>query len=441
MAQNLQNAVISLAGFIIVLGVLIFVHEAGHFLMAKLFRVRVLVFSFGFGKRLFGFRKGDTDYRVSLIPLGGYVRMAGDSPEENVAGNPDEFLSKPKWQRFLILFAGPFMNIVIAIAFIAFTALVGFEEPITKPVIAGVIEGKPAAKAGLQAGDRILSIKGEPVLDYYDIRLLISMNSGTPVEVVYDRGGAVRKTVLTPEKEQGEFGPIGRAGLEFGAEPIVGGVLPNTPAAVAGLRAGDTIVSANGKPTPSLEKFVIVSDELKTQPLPVEIARGSQRLQLTLAPIADEELAISRGILRQTKTIQLGFVPALRYSVAENWKMLRLAMSALARLFRPEGSVKELSGPVNIARIAGMAIQAGWMQTMKLMALISLQLGVMNLLPIPVLDGGHIMILLIEGVARRDLSLRVKERIQQVGFAALATLMLVVIYNDVIGNVLRMKNG
>jgi regulator of sigma E protease len=441
MALNAQNALISLVGFIIVLGVLIFVHEAGHFFVAKLFRVRVLVFSFGFGKRLFGFRKGDTDYRVSLIPLGGYVRMAGDTPEENVAGNPDEFLSKPKWQRFLILFAGPFMNIVLAISFIAFTALVGFEEPITNPVIAGVIEGKPGAKAGLQAGDRILSIKGEPVQDYYDIRMLVAMNSGTAVEVVYDRGGAVRKTVLTPEKEQGEFGPIGRAGLEFGAEPIVGGVLPNTPAAAAGLRAGDTIVSANGKPTPSLEKFATVSDELKTQPLPVEIARGSQRLRLTLAPIADEELALSRGILRQTKTTQLGLLPALRYSVAENWKMLRLAMSALARLFRPEGSLKELSGPVNIARIAGMAIRSGFLDTMKLMALISLQLGVMNLLPIPVLDGGHIMILLIEGVARRDLSLRVKERIQQVGFAALATLMLVVIYNDVIGNVLRMKNG
>jgi regulator of sigma E protease len=437
-----QNVLLSLAGFIVVLGVLIFVHEAGHFLVAKLFRVRVLVFSFGFGKRLFGFRKGDTDYRVSLIPLGGYVRMAGDTPEENVAGNPDEFLSKPKWQRFLILFAGPFMNIVIAISFIAITAIIGFQEPVTKPVIAGVIQGTPAAKAGLQAGDRILSIKGEPVQDYFDIRLLISMNSGTAVEVVYNRGGAVRKTVLTPQKEQGDFGPVGRAGIEFSADPIVGGVLPNTPAAAAGLRTGDTILSANGKPTPSLEKFVIVSDELKTKPLPVEIARGSQRLRLTIAPIADDEdLAISRGILRQTRTIQLGLVPALRYSVAENWKNLRLAMSALARLFRPEGSVKELSGPINIARIAGMAMQAGWLQVLRLMALISLQLGVMNLLPIPVLDGGHIMILLIEGVARRDLSLRVKERIQQVGFAALATLMLVVIYNDVIGNVLRMKNG
>jgi regulator of sigma E protease len=436
-----QNVLISVAGFIVVLGVLIFVHEAGHFLVAKLFRVRVLVFSFGFGKRLFGFRKGDTDYRVSLVPLGGYVRMAGDSPEENVAGNPDEFLSKPKWQRFLILVAGPFMNIVIAISFIAVAAMSGIEEPVMKPVIGEVTKGKPAAKAGLQAGDRIVSVKGEPVADFQDLRLAISMNAGTPVEVLYERNGTIHRTMLTPEREQGDFGPIGRAGIAFGSEPVVGGVLPNTPAATAGLRSGDRIVSADGKPVASLEAFVTISDAAKTKPITVDVARGTQRLRVAVGSSTDAELSVSRGITRPTRLIKLGFVPAIRYSVAENWKALRLAGSALARLFRPEGSIKELSGPINIARISGMALQQGWIAVVMLMAIISLQLGVMNLLPVPVLDGGHIMILLIEGAARRDLSLRVKERIQQVGFAALATLMIVVLYNDVITNVLRMKNG
>jgi regulator of sigma E protease len=436
-----QNFLISIAGFVIVLGVLIFVHEAGHFLVAKLFRVRVLVFSFGFGKRLFGFRKGDTDYRVSLVPLGGYVRMAGDSPEENIAGNPDEFLSKPKWQRFLILVAGPFMNIVIAIAFIAVAAMSGLEEPITQAVIAEVTPAKPGAKAGLLPGDRIVSVKGEPVHDFHDVRLIISMNAGTAVEVLYDRGGAIRKTVLTPEREQGEFGPIGRAGIAFGTEPVVGRVMPNTPAALAGVQAGDRIVTADGKPVASLEAFAKISDDTKTKPLALDLARGAQQVHLIIAPTADADLAVSRGIVRPTKLIKLGLIPALRYSVEENWKSLRLAMSALGRLFRPEGSIKELSGPINIARISGMVVQEGWLPTIMLMALISLQLGVMNLLPIPVLDGGHIMILLIEGIARRDLSLRVKERIQQVGFAALATLMIVVIYNDVITNVLRLRNG
>jgi len=436
-----QNVLISLAGFVIVLGVLIFVHEAGHFLVAKLFRVRVLVFSFGFGKRLFGFRKGDTDYRVSLIPLGGYVRMAGDTPEDNVAGNPDEFLSKPKWQRFLILFAGPFMNIVIALTFIAVAAMVGLEQTVMQAVIAEVTQGKPGAKAGLQPGDRIVRAKGEPVADFNDVRVIISMNAGTPIEIQYDRNGTIRKTMLTPEREQGEFGPIGRAGIAFGTEPLIGRVLPGTPAAAAGLRAGDRIVLAGGKPVASLEAFAKISDDAKTKPIALELARGTEHLRVVVAPSADPDLAVSRGIGRPTKLIKLGLIPAFRYSAVENWKSLRMAMSALGRMFRPEGSIKELSGPINIARISGMVVQEGWLPTIMLMAMISLQLGVMNLLPIPVLDGGHIMILLIEGVARRDLSLRVKERIQQVGFAALATLMLVVIYNDVIGNVLRMRNG
>ncbi|MDP9193668.1 MAG: RIP metalloprotease RseP [Acidobacteriota bacterium] len=436
-----QNVLISIVGFVLVLGVLIFVHEAGHFLVAKFFRVRVLVFSFGFGKRLFGFRKGDTDYRVSLIPLGGYVRMAGDSPEENVAGNPDEFLSKPKWQRFLILFAGPFMNIVIALTFIAFAAMVGIEHPVTQAVIAEVTADEPGARAGLQPGDRIVRAKGEPVADFHDVRVVILMNAGTPIEILYDRNGTIQKTMLTPERKQGEFGPIGRAGITFGTEPLVGRVLPNTPAAAAGLRAGDRILVAGGKPVGSLEAFAKISDDAKTKPVALEVARGTERLNVVVAASSDPELAVSRGIVRPTKLIKLGLIPAFQYSAAENWKSLRMAMSALGRLFRPEGSIKELSGPINIARISGMVVQEGWLPTIMLMALISLQLGVMNLLPIPVLDGGHIMILLIEGAARRDLSLRVKERIQQVGFAALATLMLVVIYNDVIGNVLRMRAG
>jgi regulator of sigma E protease len=436
-----QSVLISLVGFVIVLGVLIFVHEAGHFLVAKFFRVRVLVFSFGFGKRLFGFRKGDTDYRVSLIPLGGYVRMAGDSPEENVAGNPDEFLSKPKWQRFLILVAGPFMNIVIALTFIAFAAMVGMEQPVTQAVIAEITPDKPGAKAGLQPGDRIVRAKGEPVADFHDVRLVISMNAGTPIEILYNRNGTIRKTMLTPEREQGEFGPIGRAGITFGTEPLVGRVLPDTPAAAAGLRAGDRILVADGKPVGSLQAFAKISDDAKTKPIALEVSRGAQRLNFVVAASIDPDMALSRGIVPPTKLIKLGLIDAFRYSAAENWKSLRMAMSALGRLFRPEGSIKELSGPINIARISGMVVQEGWLPTIMLMALISLQLGVMNLLPIPVLDGGHIMILLIEGVARRDLSLRVKERIQQVGFAALATLMLVVIYNDVIGNVLRMRAG
>ena len=431
----------NLLGFIIVLGFLIFAHESGHFFVAKFFKVRVLVFSFGFGKRLFGFRKGDTDYRVSLIPLGGYVRMAGDSPEENVTGNPDEFLSKPKWQRFLILFAGPFMNVVIAIAFIAGLVMVGIEQPITPPVVDRVEAGTPAAKSGLKSGDRIVSIKGEPVEDVQDVRMLILMNAGTPLHFVYERNGARHETTITPAREQGDYAPVGKAGILFRIDAIVGRVEPGSPAAAAGLQPGDRIVGVNGKPVVDLEDYATVADKNKTAPLALDVARGRETVRVTVAPSPDENLVLSRGIVRPSRFLKLGLFPALQYSVKENWKMLKLTLSALGRLFRPEGSVKELSGPINIARISGEMFRLGFVAMIALMATISLQLGFMNLLPIPVLDGGHIMILLIEGIARRDLSLRVKERIQQAGFAVLATLMLVVLYNDVISNVLRLRGN
>jgi regulator of sigma E protease len=437
MAQNLAT---NLFAFVLVLGFLIFAHEAGHFLVAKLFRVRVLVFSFGFGKRLFGFRHGDTDYRVSLVPLGGYVRMAGDSPEENPEGADDEFLSKPKWQRFLILFAGPFMNIVIAIAFLAALAMVGTEQLVTKPIVGEVLPDKPAAKAGLQTGDRIVSIKGEPVNDFDDVRLVVSMNAGTPLEVVYLRDGETRRTTMTPERENSDYGPVGRAGITYMIEPVIGRVESGSAAAAAGLLAGDRIIAAAGKPVRDMTEFAAAAREAKDKPVSLRVQRGAQALDVAVAAPKDPN-DITRGVVPQTKVLKLSLLPALRYSVDENWKMLKYAISALGRMFRSEGSVKELSGPINIARISGEMLRRGWVQVIGLMAMISLQLGVMNLLPIPVLDGGHIMILLIEGIARRDLSIRVKERIQQFGFAALATLMIVVLYNDVITNVLRLKNG
>jgi len=419
--------------FVIGLGFLIFIHEAGHFFVAKLFRVRVLVFSFGFGKRLFGFRHGDTDYRVSIFPLGGYVRMAGDSPEENVAGSPDEFLSKPKWQRFLILIAGPLMNILIAIGFVAGLAMVGREELVMKPVIGEVLPNKPAARAGLQHGDLIVRVDGERVHEFDDVKLIISMNANTPLQVVYVRNGVTRTTVVTPEREDGDYGPVGRAGITYGYEPVIGRVEPGSRAAEAGLRAGDRIVAVNGKPVREMSDYIQIAHAAGVKPVTVEVLRQKQRLSFSV-PASIEEQQVSRGIIPQMRLFKLSFFPALRYSAEQNWKMLRFTAAAVKRMVRGEGSMKEMSGPLSIARISGEVLRMGILSFLGLLAVISLQLGVMNLLPIPVLDGGHIMILLVEGVARRDLSLRVKERIQQLGFAVLATLMIVVLYNDVITN-------
>ncbi|HEX9458581.1 MAG TPA: RIP metalloprotease RseP, partial [Thermoanaerobaculia bacterium] len=270
----MQNFATNLIGFGIVLGFLIFAHESGHFIVAKLFRVRVLVFSFGFGKRLFGFRKGPTDYRVSLIPLGGYVRMAGDIPEENQPGNPDEFLSKPKWQRFLIMVAGPFMNIVIAIAFMAIISMVGTETIFFRPIIGEVSPGKPAARAGLLPGDRIVSVNGEKIDDFDDLKLAIGMNSGTALRVDYLRNGQLRTTTMTPDRKDSDFGPVGFAGILPYFDTTIGRVTPGTPAAIAGLRTSDRIVAINGKPITQLSELNTAFDAAKGAALSLDVTRG-----------------------------------------------------------------------------------------------------------------------------------------------------------------------
>lgn len=427
--------------FVIVLGFLIFAHEAGHFFVAKLFRVRVLVFSFGFGKRLFGFRKGDTDYRVSLIPLGGYVRMAGDTPEESRTGDPAEFLSKPKWQRFLILFAGPFMNLLIAVVFLTIIGMVGTESLIIKPVIGEVTPGKPAARAGLQPGDRIVAIDGDRIDDFDDLRMVISMHAGSPLRVEYVRNGQHLTTSMTPEREDSDFGPVGRAGLRPWIDAAVGRVKPDSPAAKAGLHTGDRIVAVNGHPVTQITEFDNAIEAAKGAALPLDLQRGTARIHTVLPAVPANFADPYRGFIPPTEIRKLSLIPAIEDSVRENGKMVRYAFVTLGRLFKAEASMKELSGPISIARISGEMLRRGWIEVVALMAMISLQLGIMNLLPIPVLDGGHIFILLVEGAARRDLSLRVKERVQQLGFALLAALMIVVLYNDVITNVLLMRKG
>jgi regulator of sigma E protease len=437
----MQNIPTNIIGFGIVLGFLIFAHESGHFFVAKLFGVRVLVFSFGFGKRLLGFQKGATDYRISLIPLGGYVRMAGDIPEENQPGNPDEFLSKPKWQRFLIMVAGPVMNILIAIGFIAIISMVGTETVIVRPIVGEVVAGKPAERAGLQVGDRIVNINGEKIEEFADMQLVVGMNSGTRLRVDYIRNGQLRTTMVTPARESSDFGPVGVIGIRPFIETTVGRVKPASPAAMAGLRTGDRIIAIDDKPVSQISDFNASFDKAKGSALRLLVSRGREQFRTILPAANDDPDDPYRGIIPPTVVHKLSLIPALKDSVEQNWKMLRYAFLTLGRLFRAEGSVKELSGPISIARISGEMLRRGWRSMVALMAMISLQLGVLNLLPIPVLDGGHIMILVVEGVARRDLSMRVKERIQQIGFAVLAALMIVVIYNDVILNVLLTRKG
>jgi regulator of sigma E protease len=362
-------------------------------------------------------------------------------PEERQENDPDEFLSRPKWQRLAILFAGPFMNLVIAIVFLAAINMIGTETLIERPILGEVVAGKPAAQAGLQVGDRIVAVNGNPINDFDDMRMLVSMNAGRPLRVDYIRDGVRHTTTMTPAREDSQFGPVGRVGIGAWIDPIVGGVDPKSPADRAGVKPGDRILYAAGQPLSRLTQLNDVCAHGPGAPGPLVLLRNGQQVNVTLPAINPKSQDVFRGLIPPTKLRKLSLIPAIEDSFSENWKSVKYTAISLGRIFQGEGSVKELSGPITIARVSGSMLRQGFVPVVFLMAMISLQLGIMNLLPIPVLDGGHIMVLLIEGAARRDLSIRTKERVQQVGLALLAALFIVVIYNDVITNVLLLKKG
>lgn len=433
----LDNIPSNLIAFVLVLGILVFAHEAGHFLVAKLFRVRVTVFSFGFGTRLFGFNRGGTDYRVSLIPLGGYVKMAGDLADEERTGSDDEYLSKPKWQRLLILLAGPLANLILAVFFLAMFFMGGTEQlKESQPVLGSVVEDAPAAEAGLQPGDRIIRANEEPVQTWDDLKMIVGLNAGTHVELVVARDRQQFETTIIPERVMTPYGSTGQIGVTQWLPTEIGRILPDTAAARSGLRPGDVIISIEGEPVRQMRDLdTFLEDD--SRPLDLVVLRNGTEVALTLPPSAEGENWPGFGL--PTVTREFTWREALVESAEQNWKMTKYIFFTLGRLFRLQGSVDDFSGPISIARISGEMLRTGWSAMIYLLAVISLNLGILNLLPIPVLDGGHIAILGVEGIMRRELSNNAKERIYQLGFALIAVLMIVVIWNDVVQNITMMR--
>jgi regulator of sigma E protease len=432
----------TLIGIILVLGVIILVHEWGHFIVARLFGVRVDVFSIGFGPRLFGVKRGATDWRVSALPLGGYVRMAGqditdiDSGDQKPTGAPDELLSKKRWQRALISFAGPAVNLIFPVILLGVYYLaVGLPSDsfLSKPVI---VAGLSAAQEnnGLEVGDKILSINGTKNPTWEQALSISSQAaSGSPLKLEVSNNGVTRHVELTPVTH----GPYVRT---FGYAPIppaIGEVALGTPADHGGLRSGDLIRAVDGHPIAYWDQFVDFVLDSGGKALHVDVDRKGQLLALSVTPkqgvIDAAEKYYLIGVQREFSLSynRVGPREALRAAAAQTASLVTQTVDVVAKLLSGRVSVKQLQSVVGISRSAGEAVSQGAFAIISFMALISVNLGILNLLPIPILDGGHILLLSLEGIRRRDFSLAFKERFIQVGLVFLLVLIAYVMYNDV----------
>lgn len=446
-----MNIPTNILALVFVLSVLIVVHEFGHYAVAKGFRFPVEVFSLGFGKRLFGWKRKETDYRVSLIPLGGYVKVVGLGPDESdvvAAGQAEPVLTGARWQRLLILFAGPVMNLLLAVALTAGAFMIGMEVlkyPDETPVVKYVEPGSPAEKAGVKIDDVVVKLSGRPVSTWKEVELGLSTAPRQDIPVEIERAGQRIPLTIRPEpmtKFQKAY-DIGYVGLSPQVPAVVGSLVPGYPGAKAGLAVGDRIVAVDGREVSGYFQLVRRMREAAAKaggrpPEPMEflVERGGSRFTLTLTPLEDGG-SWKIGFSPKWETVwrELGPGPALVAAVGELRDQARMTFDIVRRLVQGKASMRQLSGPIDIARMSGETARTGPAALFGFMGMLSLQLCILNLLPIPLLDGGQIFVTLLESVARRDFPVKVKERLLQAGFVFLVLVMATVLYFDVLKNV------
>ena len=430
-----MNILSNILALLVVIGVIIFVHELGHFLAARLFRIRVRVFSIGFGARLWGFERGGTEYRLAMVPLGGYVAFSGIDPS-NPTGDAGDFITKPRWQRMVVLLAGPAANVVLSIVLIAAVLVAGTELAGPRDLsaeIGAVAPDSAASEAGLQAGDTILRLDDEDVSDWREVANIVLTSPERRLAVDFERDGRSLRTVLVPRRIPRH--ELGDAGMYASLLPRVREVLEDTPAEQAGIRYGDTLYAVDGHPIADADDFRQLVEPRAGEEVSVEIGRGDERLVVRLVP-ADEGgvgragIAISHFSYRRADPAS-----ALIESVRINWETTTEIFGFLVRLAERRVSPQSaLAGPIEIARISGQAARRSFSDLVFLTALISLNICILNLLPIPVLDGGQLVILLFESVLRRDLSIKVKNLVTQFGLVVIVGIMMFALYFDLVKN-------
>jgi len=445
----------SIFAFIVVLGILIFFHELGHFLVARLCGVGVEKFSLGFGPRLFGKTVGITDYRISAIPLGGYVKMVGDEPDAELDPElvPQSFTHKHVFKRILIVAAGPFFNLLLAVIIYAgFFFFIGTED--IRPVINHVIPDSPAAEADLKTGDVILAVDGERVASWGDINRLVAAGQGSAVRIAARREGDVFEALVSPQTKVvkdilGDDRPYYDAGFSGlpPLEAVVGEVAVGYPAKKAGLVKGDRIVAIDDQPVDGWNTMKEIISRSKGEPLAIEVARGGESHTFEVIPVLFSEenllgekvdsyrIGISTPGINIPEsdriTIKRGLFAAIGESIDQTWQISRLTVLSIGKLIKGTVSTKTLGGPIMIAEMAGQQAKEGLTNLIFFIAVLSINLAVLNFLPIPVLDGGHLMFFAFEAIMRRPVNTRMREIAQQAGIFILIMLMIFVFYNDI----------
>jgi regulator of sigma E protease len=449
----MPDFVLVILAVIFVLGIAINIHEFGHFLVAKLFGMRVEAYSFfGLGPRVWGFKVGHTDYRVSAIPLGAYVKLYGDEATAPLEGGessdekvPDSELYelRPRWQKFLVMLGGPFMNIMLALA-IPFAAAMIYGVPSMPAPIVGVVRpGGAAEAAGIKVGDRIVAFDGKENPTWGNIRDDSMISPDRDVAITVERGGQKIPLTIKPAREDLGGNAIGEVGMvpDAGVEPVeVGLVSPNSPAAESGLQPGDRVLAFNGQTVRNSQELSSQIRENKDAPATLLIERNGQRQEIKTQARLDNgayRIGIQFSAASITTLEPVGLGGAVSYAVESNLRIIRLTGKVFGQLFSGQRSVRDagLAGPVGIVgQIAMVVREAGFAGLVSILAVISLNLGVFNLLPIPLLDGGQIMVLGIEKVMSwfgRTLSMAWKERIQLTGLAVILLLIVFVTFLDI----------
>jgi regulator of sigma E protease len=432
---------------VVVLGILIFVHELGHFLVAKRSGVGVLKFSLGFGPRLVGVKRGETEYLLSALPLGGYVKMVGEDPgdESPEAADPERsFSRKSVGTRARIILAGPLANLLLPIViFWGVFALVG--QPYFLPVMATPDQGSPAARAGLLPGDRVAALDGRQIQRWDEIEAAVQASSGHPLTLTVVRDSRTFDVRLEPRviATPDVFGQE-TSTWDLGLHPLlstrIGQVLPGHVAEQAGLRSGDRIAALNGNPVSEWEQLANAIHGSPGRPVRLTVERDGKRFEVEVTPrpskqrtaAGEEEIGlIGIGPAAESQYHRLNPVAALAAGVKKTADLSVLIVQGFMKLVQAKISPKTIGGPILIAQMAGEVVQQGTVQLLSFTALLSINLAILNLLPIPVLDGGHLLFSLIEWVRGKPVSLRKREIAQQVGMVLLVGLMIFAFYNDI----------